>query len=225
MPQSVHYAEQWVPPAHMLVRRCREGVLATQSQQWAGFPYASYLPCVCDETGSPLFVISTLAEHTQNLQVDRQCSFVVFDSSDPANAAERVTLIGTAEPITPSPLLAARIKRYQPQAVQFLALGDFAVWRLEVSALRYIAGFGRMGWSDARQWADTAQLSLEQEAQWLDQINAPSDIRLIGIDFDGVDVLRNGKLIRYGFDTQPLGTDALRAAVTRALSALSPGQA
>ncbi|GGP23762.1 HugZ family pyridoxamine 5'-phosphate oxidase [Silvimonas iriomotensis] len=217
MPQSVRYAEQWVTPAHALVRRCREGVLATQSQQWAGFPYASYLPYVCDETGSPLFVISTLAEHTRNLQTDAQCSFVVFDSSDAAAAAERVTLIGTAAPVDPSPLLVARIERYQPEALQFLALGDFAVWRLEVRALRYIAGFGRMGWSDAGQWAEAAQLSLEQEAQWLDQINMPGDLRLIGIDFDGVDVLRNGKLIRYGFDTPPMGTDALRAAVGRVL--------
>ncbi|MBB5192325.1 hypothetical protein HNQ50_003066 [Silvimonas terrae] len=211
----IHYAAQWVHPAQALARRCREGVLATQSVQWPGVPYASYLPYVCDETGCPLFVISALAEHTQNLQANAQCSFVVFDSSDATT--ERVTLVGTAAPVTPSPLLAARLARYQPQTAQFLALGDFSIWRLKVTALRYIAGFGRMGYSDATQWQETPCLSLEQEALWLDQIKTSGDQRLIGIDFDGVDVYRNGKLIRYGFQARPLDTDALYATVTKQL--------
>jgi heme iron utilization protein len=85
--------------------------------------------------------------------------------------------------------------------------------------LRYIAGFGRMGYSDATQWQDSPCLSLEQEALWLDQIKAAGDMHLTGIDFDGMDVYQNGKLIRYGLQTRPLDTDALYAAVTRQLDA------
>lgn len=53
------------------------GVLATQSMQVPGYPFASILPFVTDERHSPVFLISGLAEHTKNLLVDHRTSFFV----------------------------------------------------------------------------------------------------------------------------------------------------
>jgi hypothetical protein len=43
----------------------------------------------------------------------------------------------------------ARYLRYQPQAADYLALGDFRFFRMEPARARFIGGFGRMGWVDA----------------------------------------------------------------------------
>jgi len=219
MSHAANAAPEWVPSARKLLRRSREGALATQSVQLAGFPYASWLPYACDETASPLFVISRLAEHTQNLLADGRSSLLVYDSTDDAVAAERVTLVGIAQPVAATPLLMARLQRYQPQAAQFLALGDFSVWRLQVEVLRYIAGFGRMGWSNTEQWQAAPVLSLEDEHALLSELAPQSEVSLIGVDFDGMDVHRNGRFIRYAFDTCPTDIPALREAVLAQLRA------
>ena len=52
------------------------GVLATHSTQLPGYPFASILPFVLDESHRPIFLISALAEHTKNLLADARASFL-----------------------------------------------------------------------------------------------------------------------------------------------------
>ncbi len=42
------------------------GTLATQSVRHAGWPFASVMPYALTADGSPLFLISSMAVHTQN---------------------------------------------------------------------------------------------------------------------------------------------------------------
>ena len=48
----------------------RLGTLATQSVHHAGYPFASVMPYALDATASPLFLISSMAIHTQNVVAD-----------------------------------------------------------------------------------------------------------------------------------------------------------
>jgi hypothetical protein len=48
-------------------------------------------------------------------------------------------------------LVAQARERYlaiHAEAAGYIGFGDFALWRLEVEALRYVGGFGRMSWVD-----------------------------------------------------------------------------
>src|SRR5437588_54852 len=76
----------------------RTGTLATLSRRRPGHPFASVMPYALDDAGRPLFLISSMAMHTQNLEADARASLLVLQpdwTGDPL-AAGRLTLMGEA---------------------------------------------------------------------------------------------------------------------------------
>ncbi|MGA3211139.1 MAG: pyridoxamine 5'-phosphate oxidase family protein, partial [Terriglobales bacterium] len=74
----------------------RIGSLSTLSRKQPGFPFGSVMPYGLDDHGRPIFLISTMAMHTQNLQGDPRASLLVTQGDgegDPLGAS-RVTLVG-----------------------------------------------------------------------------------------------------------------------------------
>jgi len=67
------YAER----ARTLAHVGRVGMLATLSRRHPGHPFASVMPYALDGAGRPLVLISSMAMHTQNLQVDPRASLLV----------------------------------------------------------------------------------------------------------------------------------------------------
>jgi hypothetical protein len=63
--------------ARTLVYLGRIGSLSTLSRKQPGFPFGSVMPYGLDERGRPIFLISTMAMHTQNLQADPRASLLV----------------------------------------------------------------------------------------------------------------------------------------------------
>ena len=87
--------------ARTLVYLGRTGSLSTLSRKQAGFPFGSVMPYGSDNQGCPIFLISTMAMHTQNLQADARASLLVTENDvggDPLGAS-RVTLIGNVLPM------------------------------------------------------------------------------------------------------------------------------
>src|SRR5215472_10578973 len=60
-----------------LVYIARIGSLSTLSLKQPGFPFGSVMPYAPDELGRPIFLISTMAMHTHNLQADPRASLLV----------------------------------------------------------------------------------------------------------------------------------------------------
>src|SRR6266513_4416798 len=60
----------------------RIGSLSTLSRKQPGFPFGSVMPYGLDDRGRPIFLISTMAMHTQNLQVDSRASLLVTQEAD-----------------------------------------------------------------------------------------------------------------------------------------------
>ena len=50
-----------------LVSRTMVATLSTLSRKHPGFPFGSLMPYALDPTGRPLFLISNMAMHTQNI--------------------------------------------------------------------------------------------------------------------------------------------------------------
>jgi len=188
-----------------LLHEASYATLATQATQLTGYPYATALPCVVDETHCPLFCVSALAEHTKNLLADPHVSLsVVKPESANVQTAPRVTVLGKAERFVPSPEGLARYLRYQPDARRYLEL-DFMFFRLKPERLRYIGGIGQMGWLDAAAWDTLPVLALRQEAQLLKAATPQTqrDVCLRGIDLFGVDYEANGIGERRRFAQMP----------------------
>lgn len=204
-----------------LLHKTSYGVLATQSTAVPGYPFASISPFVLDERHCPIFLISALAEHTKNLMADHRASFLVA-SPDGHNvlSGARLTLVGDVRRFDASQELIARYLRYQPDAKQYLSLGDFAFFRLTPKRARYVAGFGEMGWMDEVEWAKGTVLALSDEAILYRDLMAilPTGIRLLGLDCYGVDIERQGQRERLQFPHAPV-TQHVAEAIKRFLAA------
>ena len=99
-----------------LVRLSLKGALATVHKV-TSHPYASLILTATEPDGTPVFLISRLALHTQNLQSDSRATLLVDgtgDANDPMTGA-RVTLIGDVRP-TQSTTARARFLARHPAA-------------------------------------------------------------------------------------------------------------
>ena len=146
------YAER----ARTLVYLGRTGTLSTLSLKRPGHPFGSLMPYALDGLGRPLFLISTMAMHTQNLQADLRASLLVTQpgwTGDPL-AAGRVTLMGQAVPLSEKETPEAR-KSYlacHPNAAYWVDFEDFGFYRLEVTDVYFVGGFAAMDWISAEAY-------------------------------------------------------------------------
>src|SRR3954454_10895714 len=85
------YAER----VRTLISLCAIGTLSTVSRKRSGYPFGSLMPYSIDEAGRPVFLISNMAMHTQNIQADHRASLFVAQAGDgdPLGTA-RATLVG-----------------------------------------------------------------------------------------------------------------------------------
>src|SRR4051795_3732588 len=142
--------------ARTLVYISRIGSLSTLSRKQPGFPFGSVMPYGLDEHGRPIFLISTMAMHTQNLQADPHASLLVTqqDTEGEPLGASRLTLLGNVVPV-PKPDLAQARKLYlerHANSKYWVDFEDFSFYRMDVVDVYYVGGFGVMGWVSASDY-------------------------------------------------------------------------
>ena len=156
-----HATPQLPEPSHAervrtLFSQATTATLSTQSRKHLGFPFGSLMPYALDTAGRPLFLISNMAMHTQNLKADSRCSLFLGPAdagADPLGAA-RATLLGSAQPLPEEAVAEVRelyLERH-PQARYWVDFADFSFFRLEPVELYYVGGFGTMGWVEAEAY-------------------------------------------------------------------------
>ena len=134
----------------------RIGSLSTLSRKQPGFPFGSVMPYGLDDHGRPIFLISTMAMHTQNLQADPHASLLVTqqDTEGEPLGASRVTLLGNVLRV-PKPELAEARKLYlerHANSKYWVDFEDFSFYRMDVVDVYYVGGFGVMGWVSASDY-------------------------------------------------------------------------
>jgi putative heme iron utilization protein len=135
--------------ARTLLHIARIGTLCTLSRKHPGVPFGSLMPYALDANGSPLFLVSSMAMHTQNLHADPRASLFVPQpgvTADPLGAA-RVTLVGRTVPAGPD-ARSFYLKSHE-NARSWIDFDDFSLICLEVDDVYFIGGFGVMGWITA----------------------------------------------------------------------------
>lgn len=152
------------------------GMLSTMSRKQPGFPFGSLMPYALDASGRPLFLISNMAMHTQNLKAEPRASLFVSQGADgdPLGAA-RATLVGPVEPVPDSDLAGAReqyLLRHE-NSRYWVDFKDFGFFRLQPVDVYYVGGFGVMGWVTAEDYAQASPDPLaEASAGILSHMNA-----------------------------------------------------
>ena len=129
--------------AKKLLREGRSGALATLFPG-SGGPYCSLVNVATAADGAPLLLISTLAIHTKNLLNDPRCSLMIDErkEGDPLEGG-RVMLMGTAEK-TDDPEARRRYLGRQPEAEMYEGFADFAFYKMNLTGVHLVAGFGRI---------------------------------------------------------------------------------
>ena len=139
-----------------LVREAERATLASAlARDGSGRPYASLVLSACDHDGSPLLLLSDLADHSKNLAAEPRSS-LLFDGTagltDPLTGP-RASLLGEIRPVEDESgnrdgaerLLARYIARH-PSAADYADFADFRLYRMTVEAAHLVAGFGRIHW-------------------------------------------------------------------------------
>src|SRR3989338_3921330 len=117
--------------ARLMLRAHRYGVLSTLSKKFDGYPFGSITPYLVDHDGSLLILISTLAEHTKNIQHDSRVSLITHNQNNANIQTQgRVTVVGTAYGLADKHQAGARYLRYFPEAASYLAMHDFSFYRI-----------------------------------------------------------------------------------------------
>lgn len=225
--------------ARTLVAGQTRGALSTVALTPAGTPFGSVVTYGLDPAGRPSFFVSTMAEHTRNLQADPRASLLVVEDTpagaDPL-ASGRVTLLGRAEEVSdPGERAAARDGYLQANPSAFYVdYGDFLCMRLAVTDIRYVGGFGRMSWVDARGYSAAEPDPLVSAATGIighmnsahpaamvtlcQAVAGRSDVvsaAMTAVDRYGFDVLANlggdrREALRIGFRSQQVTADSVR---------------
>lgn len=221
--------------ARQFLRGTRSGILSTISARFEGYPFGSVAPFVLDHEGQPLILISTLAEHTKNINADPKVSLLVFAGAEDLQASARLTLIGDARKAEKNdPLLRARYLRYFPSAEQYFDAHDFYFYRIQIRQARYIGGFGKISWIASKELAPPPNQLAGLEAGMLEHMNADhgdsllayckhfhdvtaESAEMLGIDTDGFDVLAKNpageRILRFSFEQPISDAPSARAAL------------
>jgi len=223
--------------ARGLIRASDHAALATTARAEtpeAGSAYAALVLTACGHDGSPLLLISALAEHTRNLAEDPRLS-LLYDGTaglEDRLTGARVTVTGRAER-NEDPALRARFLTRHPGAALYAGFRDFALYRVVVGRAHLVAGFGRIHWVTADALLlDTAAAAplAAAEADIVAHMNADHadavDLyatallgaegegwRLTGVDPEGADLRRGATVLRLAFPAPIADAAGARAAL------------
>ena len=224
-----------------LVRGAGSATLATQAD---GQPFASLVTPAAAPDLSPLLWLSTLSEHTRQLQAEPRCALLFTGAPDGPNpqTTPRATLTGKAERVAPAETAAlkARWLARHPYAALYADFGDFSLWRIAPGGALLVGGFARaVRLRVADLLPDSAAVAAiaAAEAGIVEHVNAeradavaaiaeglPGEAvggadapwRLVATDVDGADFAAGDRVRRLHFSRSVASAEDVLAEIARA---------
>jgi putative heme iron utilization protein len=220
-------AESPGPLARRLLREAVKATLATRLDAGAeegSWPYASLVLVAADIDGTPILLLSKLAQHTHNIETDPHVSLLIDGTEGHKDllTGPRATLLGRAR-IGEDPQSKRRFVARHPSAALYAGFKDFHVYRVELERAHLVAGFGRIEWIERDQLllpATHCQSFCEAEEAMLAAVNEGRDEqqwRAVALDPEGVDLRRGSELRRVAFGEPVTSMKKARAWLARAL--------
>lgn len=232
-PQPADFAPKDLAKA--LLRATRTATLATLDRN-TGHPFASLVNVATDADGAPLILISKLATHTANLEIDGRASLLMASlGKGDALVHPRLTVLGTFAAVAGGDADEARLRRRflarQPKAKLYAGFADFAFWRMEVVSAHLNGGFARaadLTAADVMTDVSDATSLLDAEEGAVEHMNADhaeacqlyatrllgapeGDWRCAGINPDGIELQNGPNGLWLPFADRVTGPGPLRA--------------
>ncbi len=136
------------PLARQLLTSLDRAVLATSMPD--GWPYASLVLFARSQDGTPLMLLSDLAEHAKNLAHEPRAALLLDGTAglDQPLTGPRLTLLGRVARSDDDADRQAYLSRH-PESQLYAGFADFHLHRMVVERAHLVAGFGRIHWLDA----------------------------------------------------------------------------
>ena len=208
--------------SRQLVRAGRSAALSTILSSNDGWPYTSFVTYATDQSCDLIFLFSDISDHTRNIKADPRVSVLVEQASSRKNpqTGQRVTLIGKIKK-TKDANHTNRFLSCHPNAEMYAGFSDFNFYHMRAEQIHFIGGFASSFWHKDGEFQikpKLAQLIKEAEADILAHMNADHadaiDLfankllrrkgygwKMIGIDADGIDLIKNERLARLAFSS------------------------
>ena len=115
-----------------------------------GAPYVSLVLVTFDTDGSPLLLLSRLAQHTRNLLADPNVSLLFDGTAGLANplTGPRLTVLGAAAVCADPEALERYLARHL-SATDYASFSDFDLYKVTLARGHLVAGFGQIRWIEA----------------------------------------------------------------------------
>ncbi|MCE5388084.1 MAG: DUF2470 domain-containing protein [Acidithiobacillus sp.] len=199
------------------VRAHYQGALAVLDPD--SHPYTAVVHYACDHPGLPHFLFSDLAVHQQYLQHNPKAALLVWDAGPDLMAEGRLSLQGEVQRVHPDPALEGRLLCLLPGSDAYREMPDFHFYRFQVHKIRWIAGFGSMGWQLGEEFPlaqETRELELAEAAavahmnadhgsalrdywRYFTHSEPQAPVRLLALDAEGADLAAGWMRLRIPF--------------------------
>lgn len=204
--------------ARTLLENGDVSTLSTQSRKYPGYPFGSVVPYAPLDDGSPVFLISSMAVHTQNLSADPRATLLVLAKRQgDVQASGRLSLIGDVAPVGSDQVAEARESYLakHPQSASWIDYNDFGLYKMTVMDIYFVGGFGMMGWVTADDFGKAAPDPLVEVAdailEHMNQDHADSVALLARVngqtECEAATMMR---VDRYGFSARAMTADGPR---------------
>ncbi len=234
------------PPALEARRLVRAAASATLATQAGGQPFASLVTPAAAPDLSALLWLSTLSEHTRQLQAEPRCA-LLYTGAAPApdgvadpnpQTVPRVTLTGLAARVEgdAATTLKTRWLARHPYAALYADFGDFSLWRIAIGNGLLVGGFARAHRLRASELAPdptAAAAMAAAEADIMGHVNADNaaavaaiatgllggpagEWRMVALDVDGCDLAAGEAVRRFAFAAPVADAGGVRAALIEA---------
>jgi len=156
-----------------LMRNCREGVLSTVSKKYEGYPFGSFVTFISGADRSIIFYASDIAQHTINLKNNSKACITLFNLSEgDKQDSARLSLLGDVKKIDEdTDEISRQFIEFFPESSQYSNMHDFNFYKLNISQVRWIGGFGKIAWLSSTNWNPTKPKWLKQENSMVKHMN------------------------------------------------------
>ncbi|MAE37518.1 MAG: hypothetical protein CMI87_02515, partial [Pelagibacteraceae bacterium] len=156
-----------------LMRNCREGVLSTVSKKYEGYPFGSFVTFISGADRSLIFYASDIAQHTINLKNNSKACITLFNLSEgDKQDSARLSLIGDVKKIDKDvEEISRQFIEFFPESSQYSNMHDFNFYKLNISQVRWIGGFGKIAWLSSTNWNPIRPKWLKKEHSMIEHMN------------------------------------------------------
>ena len=205
------------------------GILSTIFYEYTGFPFGSLVTYCVNYNGRPIIYISSIAEHTINLNKNKKCSLTIVKTNNKdIQASERLTLLCKSKKIGKNRLKKTSEKYFRifPEALNYKNFHNFEIYELEIVKIRYIGGFGKIFWFNKNIFITKNAFDEEIEKSIIKHMNEDhlssmikylkeyksinvektDNVNMCNIDQFGFDLNYNNKLFRFSSEKKLLNS-------------------